>query len=89
MKNYENIELNSLPVYYGTYIIRKIKTYSDKVYTNFCGLNVPEDDIETEYFTITSIASSLIYKNKYYLQVCLDNCAYKIANNEMTMVVMI
>ena len=50
---------------------------------------MPEDDIESEYFTIISIASLLIYKNKYYLQVCLDNCAHKIANKEMTMVVMI
>ena len=39
------MELNALPVYDGTYIKSKIRTHHDKVYTNFCRLNVPEDDI--------------------------------------------
>ena len=61
----------------------KIRTYGDKCYTNFRGLNVPEDDIEFKFFTVTSIDSLLVYKNKYYLQVYLDNCAYKIENKQM------
>ena len=39
---------------------------------------MPEDDIEYESFTVISIDSSLVYENKYYLQVYLDNCTYKI-----------
>ena len=35
-------------------------------------------------FTAVSIDSLLIYENKYYLQVYLDNCAYKIVNKQMT-----
>ena len=58
--------------------------YGDKVYTNFRDLNVPEDDIECEFFTVISIDSLLVYENKYYLQVCLDNWAYKIANKQIT-----
>ena len=50
----------------------KIRTYGDKVYTNFRDFNVPEDD------------SLLVFENKYYLQVYLDNCAYKVANKQMT-----
>ena len=57
--------------------------YSDKVYTNFHGLNVPEDGVECESFTITSIDSLVVYENKFYLQVYLDNYAYKIVNTEM------
>ena len=38
----QNIELDALPVYDSRYIKIKIKTYGDKVYTNFRGLNVPE-----------------------------------------------
>ena len=45
----------------------KIRTYDDKDYTNFGGLNVPEDDIECESFTVTSIHSLLAYENKDYL----------------------
>ena len=38
----KNIELNALPVYDDRYIKTKIKTYGDKVCTNFRGLNGPE-----------------------------------------------
>ena len=34
--------------------------------------------------TVTSIYSLLAYENKYYLQVYLVNCAYKIVNKQMT-----
>ena len=44
-KDFKNIQLNILPVYDDRYIKTKIRTYSNKVYSNFCGLNVPEDDI--------------------------------------------
>ena len=33
---------------YKKYIKTKIRTYGDRVYTNFCGLNVPEDGVECE-----------------------------------------
>ena len=53
----KNIKLNTLPVYDGRYIKTKIRTYGNKIYTNFCNLNVPEDDIECESFTVISIDS--------------------------------
>ena len=52
---FKNIELNALPVYDDRYIKSKIRIYGDKIYTNFCDLNVPEDDIECESFTSISI----------------------------------
>ena len=51
---------------------------------------MPEYHIECESFyrmwtfTVISIDSILVYKNKYYLQVYLDNCAYRISNKQMT-----
>ena len=53
-----------------------------KIYTNFRGLNVPEDDIECECFIVISIDSLLVCDKKYYLPVYLDNCAYKIVNKQ-------
>ena len=41
---------------------------------------MPEDSAECEFFTIISIDSLLVYGNKYYLQVYVDNCAYEIVN---------
>ena len=40
IKGLKNIELNDLPVYDDRYIKTKIRTYNDKVYANFHGLNV-------------------------------------------------
>ena len=75
--------MNSLPVYVDRYIKTKIKTYGDKVHTNFRGLNVVEDDAECESFTVISSDSLFIYENKYYLQVYLDNCAYKVVDKRI------
>ena len=70
-----NIELNVLPVYDNRYIKTKIRVSDNKVYPNFWGWKVREDDIKYDIFTIISTDSSLAYKNKYYLQVYLDSCA--------------
>ena len=83
IEDLKNIKLNALPVYYDRYIKTKRRTFGDKVYTNFHALNVPENDIECEYLTVISIDSLLVYDKKYYLQVCLDNCTYKIVNKQM------
>ena len=62
MEDLQNIESNALPVY-DRYVIGKIKTYDDKVYTNFYIVIVPVDVL----FTIISIDCFLAYENKYYL----------------------
>ena len=54
-------------IYIYIYITTKIRTYGDNVYTNFSGLDVPEDDIECESFMFISIDSLLVLENKYYL----------------------
>ena len=70
--------MNGLPTYNYANIKAKVGTYGDKVYTNFCGVNVLENYIECESFTVISIDSLLVYENKYYLQVI-----YKIKDNGM------
>ena len=57
--------------------------YGDKVYSNFWNLKVLGDGVKCEYFAIISVGSWLVYKNKYYLQVYLNNCAYEIVNTVM------
>ena len=44
LKNVKLFRLNALAVYDDRYIKTKIRTYHDKVYTDFRSLNVPEDD---------------------------------------------
>ena len=79
--NIQNIALNALPFSDDRYIKTKIRTYRNKVYTNFHGLNVPEHNIECESFTVISIDSLLVSDQKY-LQVYLDNCPYKLQTNK-------
>ena len=46
-----NMKLNALPVNDNRYIATKIRTYGAKLYTNFCVVKVPEDDIEYDSFS--------------------------------------
>ena len=84
IEDLKNIELNVLPVYGDRYIKTKIRTYGDNVYTDFHDLNVSEDIIEWKSFTVISIDSLVVYKNKYYPRIYLDYCTDRIANKQMT-----
>ena len=65
-------------------ISTNIKEYDDRyIKSKKSGLNVPEDDIECDSFAVISIDSLLVYESKYYLQIYLGNCAYKIVNKQM------
>ena len=71
----KNIELNALPGCDNRYMKIETRIYGDKAYTNFCGLITPEDGVECESFKAISIGWLLVYGNKYYLQIYLDNWA--------------
>ena len=43
----------------------KIKSFCDKVYNNFRGINVSEDDIEYQSSIVVSIHSLLVCDKKY------------------------
>ena len=45
---------------------------------------MPEGDIKCESFTVISIDPLLVCKNKYYLQVYLNNCENKMSNKQIT-----
>ena len=63
IKDLKIIELNALPIYHGRYLKPEIRTYGDKVYTNFRGLNVLKEDTECKSFTAISIDALLVYEN--------------------------
>ena len=83
IEDLKNINLNALLVCDVKNIKNKIRIFVDKVYTNFRGSNVLEDETECESFTLTSIDSLPVYNKKYYLEVYLENCAHKIVNEKM------
>ena len=69
IEDLKNIELNALQVYDDRYIKNKIRTYGDKVYTNFQGLDVTEHGVGCKSFTFISVDLLLVYDSKYYMQV--------------------
>ena len=77
------MELDALPVYDGRYLKTKIRTYGDKIYTNFCSLNVPEDGTECKSFIVISINFLLVSERKCCLQIYLDNCAYTVVDKQI------
>ena len=83
IEGFKNIKLNALPVYDDRYIKGKIRAFGDEFYANFRGLNVPEEDIDCESFIVIYINFLLVYDKKCYLQIYLNNCAYKTVNKQM------
>ena len=68
-------------MYDDRYIKTKTKTYGDKVYNSFRGLNVPKDRTECESVTVIFINSLLAYASKHYLQVTLDKMIFFLGDN--------
>ena len=46
-------------------------------------VNMPEDVIEFEFYTVISINYLLVYESKYYLHVYLNNCPYRFVGKRM------
>ena len=78
--NLLNIEFDSEPVYgdIDKYIKTKIKTYGDKVNTNFQGQKVPKENASYKCISL------IIRENKKdYPQTLLEECKYAIRKNKM------
>ena len=79
IEDLKKIELNALQEYDDRYIKTKIRTFGDKVYANFRGLNEPEDDTELKSFNVIYIDSLLVYKSEIlsailFRLLCSWNC---------------
>ena len=57
------LKICKIPVYDGRCMKAKIRTYGNKFYTNFRGLNLPRECVEYKSFAIISIDSVLAYEN--------------------------
>ena len=80
-----NIEFDSEPVYddEDKYIKTKIKTYGDKVNTNFQGQKVPKENASYKCTSLVMLDSVIRVNKKYYPQTLLEECKYAIRKNKM------
>ena len=84
-----NIEFDSEPVYGDNdkYIKTKIKSYGDKVNTNFQGKKVPKENASYKCLSLIIVDSVIRINKKYYPQTLLEECKDEIKNNKVENVI--
>ena len=65
------------------YIKTQIKSYGDKVNTNFQGKNIPKENASYKCFSLIMLDSVIRVNKKYYPQTLLEECKYIINKNKM------
>ena len=79
-----DIEFGSKPVHGDNdkYVKRKIKSYGDKVNTNFQGKKIPKENASYKCLSMIMLDSVIRVNKKYYPQTLLEKCKYDI-NDKM------
>ena len=82
VNNLMNILFDSEPVYgdVDKYLKTKIKMYKDRVKTNFQGKEVPKENASHKCLSLIMLDSVIKANKKYYPQILLEECKYKIKN---------
>ena len=75
-----NIQFDSEPIYGDDdkYIKTKIKSYEDKVNTNFQGKKVPKENASCECLSLIIIDSVISINKKYYPQTLQEESKYEV-----------
>ena len=71
-----NIEFDSEPVYGDNdkYMKTKIKSYGDKVNTNFQNKKIPKENVPYKCLSLILLDSVITANKKYYKQTFVDEC---------------
>ena len=77
------VKLSSDPIYNGSYIKTKVKTFSEVIKTLFDGGEIPKEKIQYICLACIIIDSLLKIDKKYYPQVYLEQSKYKVKKREM------
>ena len=83
IKNKLGIKFHSEPVYDKKYLKTKVREYDGVIKTNFLGNDVPNENMHYSCIACITIDSFIRMENKYFLQVSLEECKYKIRKIEM------
>ena len=65
------------------HINTKIKSYGDKINTNFQGKKLPKEDASYKCLSLIMLDSVVRVSKKYYPQIVLEECKYTIQENKM------
>ena len=86
-----NVKFESKPVYGddNKYIKTKIKSYRDKLNTNFQGKKVPKKNSSYKCSSIITLESIIAANKKYYSQTLLEECKHEVKNKKRILLMMI
>ena len=80
-----NVKFESKPIYGedDKYIKVKIKSYEDKVNTNFQGKKTLKENSSYKCLSIITLESIIKVNKKYHPQICLDEYKYEVKNKKV------
>ena len=84
IKNKLGIKFHSLTVYDKKYLKNKVREYDGATKTNFLGNDVAKENMHYTCIVCITIDSVMRMENKYFPQVCLEECKYKIKKIQMS-----
>ena len=73
-----------MPVYDQTYIKAKVKEFEGAIKTNFVGTEIPKENMHYACNACITIDSVMKIEKKYYPQVYLEECKYKMKKIHMS-----
>ena len=79
-----NIKFHSPPVSDEKHIKAKVREFSGAIKTNFFSNEVPKENKECTCIACITIDSVMRMEKKNYLQVCLEECTYRMRKTKMT-----
>ena len=83
IKNKIGIKFHSEPIYDQIYIKAKVREFDGAIKTNFLGNDVPKENIHYTCIACVTIDSVMRMDKKYFPQVYLEECKYKIKKIQM------
>ena len=83
IKNEIGIKFHSEPIYDQTYIKAKVREFDGVIKTNFSGNGVPKENMHFTFIACITIDSVMKMDEKYFPQVYLEECKYKVKKIQM------
>ena len=83
IKDKLGIKFHSEPVYEYKYLRVKVREFEGIIKTNFLGNGVPKENMHYTCIACTTIDSVMKMDKKYFLQVYLEECKYKVKKIQM------
>ena len=78
------IKFHSMPIYDEKYLKTKVREYDGVIKTNFLGNDVPKENMHYTCIACITIDSVMKMDEKYFPQVYLEECKYKIKKIQMS-----